>query len=89
MTDMWAFGVLGYVVCLGEAPFWNAQEALRGVGPGTRAAAALEASIRASWSPAQVLSGSAAETRASSSSRTRRATPKASTRSGRSEQVAL
>lgn len=31
MTDVWAFGVLAYVLICGECPFWHSDEAIEGV----------------------------------------------------------
>lgn len=40
--DVWALGVVAYVCLVGDAPFWNGEEAMRGLQPGTRAMSALE-----------------------------------------------
>ncbi|TNY17533.1 kinase-like domain-containing protein, partial [Rhodotorula diobovata] len=45
--DIWALGVLGYVLICGECPFWSPDEAMRGLSPGSRALAALEAKATA------------------------------------------
>ncbi|CAH7684630.1 kinase-like domain-containing protein [Phakopsora pachyrhizi] len=39
--DIWALGVLLYVLICGECPFWNPDEASRGIEAGTRAEEAL------------------------------------------------
>lgn len=39
--DMWALGVLLYVMICGECPFWTAEEAVVGLRPSTRALIAL------------------------------------------------
>ncbi|GAA5945397.1 hypothetical protein JCM3775_003882 [Rhodotorula graminis] len=44
--DIWALGVLGYVLICGECPFWSPDEAMQGLGPDTRALAALRAKER-------------------------------------------
>ncbi|GAA5991253.1 hypothetical protein JCM10908_003222 [Rhodotorula pacifica] len=41
--DIWALGVLGYVLVCGECPFWSPDEAMQGISPDTRAFAALQA----------------------------------------------
>ncbi|GAA97924.1 uncharacterized protein L969DRAFT_52685 [Mixia osmundae IAM 14324] len=40
-TDIWALGVLGFVLVCGECPFWNSEEAAQGLLDGTRASEAL------------------------------------------------
>lgn len=40
--DIWALGVVGFVLLCGECPFWNGEEAIQGLKPGTRAAQTLE-----------------------------------------------
>lgn len=40
--DVWALGVVGYVLFCGECPFWNGEEAIMGLAPETRAAQALQ-----------------------------------------------
>lgn len=40
--DVWAMGVVAYVCLVGDAPFWNGEEAMRGLEPGSRAMIALE-----------------------------------------------
>ena len=40
--DVWAFGVVLYVLMCGECPFWNGEEAVAGLVPGSRAALALQ-----------------------------------------------
>lgn len=44
-TDIWAFGVLAYVILCGECPFWTSEEAMAGLAPGTRAEAALASKV--------------------------------------------
>lgn len=39
--DVWALGVLLYVLMCGECPFWNSDEAAYGIEEGTRAAKGL------------------------------------------------
>ncbi|KAK4052247.1 serine/threonine protein kinase [Microbotryomycetes sp. JL221] len=39
--DIWALGVLGYVLICGECPFWAQEEAIKGLEPGSRAYNAL------------------------------------------------
>ncbi|GJN91905.1 hypothetical protein Rhopal_004930-T1 [Rhodotorula paludigena] len=46
--DIWALGVLGYVLICGECPFWSPDEAMRGIQPDTRAYSALQAKIASS-----------------------------------------
>ncbi|GAA5895702.1 hypothetical protein JCM5296_007396 [Sporobolomyces johnsonii] len=43
--DVWALGVLGYVLICGECPFWSPDEAMRGLSPDARAYAALQAKL--------------------------------------------
>ncbi|GAA6044375.1 hypothetical protein JCM8097_004901 [Rhodosporidiobolus ruineniae] len=43
--DVWALGVLGYVLVCGECPFWSPDEAMRGLSPDTRAYAALQSRL--------------------------------------------
>ena len=40
--DVWAFGVVAYVLLVGECPFTTAAEAQDGLGPGTKAGSALD-----------------------------------------------
>ncbi|PWN50258.1 Pkinase-domain-containing protein [Violaceomyces palustris] len=40
--DIWALGVVGYVLLLGECPFWNGEEAIGGLAQGSRAAQSLK-----------------------------------------------
>ncbi|KAJ1032480.1 hypothetical protein NDA16_000504 [Ustilago loliicola] len=40
--DVWALGVVGFVLLCGECPFWNGEEAVQGVEEGTRAAQTLK-----------------------------------------------
>ena len=35
--DIWALGVVGYVLLCGECPFWNGEEAIQGLSEGSRA----------------------------------------------------
>ncbi|GAA5954123.1 hypothetical protein JCM21900_002895 [Sporobolomyces salmonicolor] len=46
--DVWALGVLGYVLICGECPFWSPDEAMRGLSPDARAYAALQAKLASS-----------------------------------------
>ncbi|GAA5893185.1 hypothetical protein JCM6882_003907 [Rhodosporidiobolus microsporus] len=46
--DVWALGVLGYVLVCGECPFWSPDEAMRGLGLETRALAALQSKLASS-----------------------------------------
>ncbi|GAA5873694.1 hypothetical protein JCM8547_002676 [Rhodosporidiobolus lusitaniae] len=48
--DIWALGVLGYVLVCGECPFWSPDEAMRGLSPDTRAHAALLSKLQQSSS---------------------------------------
>ncbi|BGP44202.1 serine/threonine protein kinase [Rhodotorula kratochvilovae] len=43
--DIWALGVLGYVLICGECPFWSPDEAMQGLSSDTRAFAALSAKL--------------------------------------------
>lgn len=40
--DVWAMGVVAYVCLVGDAPFWNGEEAMTGLQAGSRAMNALE-----------------------------------------------
>ncbi len=40
--DIWALGVVGFVLLCGECPFWNGEEAVQGLEEGTRAAQTLK-----------------------------------------------
>ncbi|WAQ82654.1 hypothetical protein PtA15_3A17 [Puccinia triticina] len=40
--DIWALGVILFVLITGECPFWNPEEAAKGIGEGSRARAKLE-----------------------------------------------
>ncbi|SPO22750.1 related to serine/threonine-protein kinase [Ustilago trichophora] len=40
--DVWALGVVGFVLLCGECPFWNGEEAVQGLEEGTRAAQTLQ-----------------------------------------------
>lgn len=40
--DVWALGVVGFVLLCGECPFWNGEEAIQGLEEGTRAAQTLK-----------------------------------------------
>ncbi|SJX61027.1 related to serine/threonine-protein kinase [Sporisorium reilianum f. sp. reilianum] len=40
--DVWALGVVGFVLLCGECPFWNGEEAVQGLEEGTRAAQTLK-----------------------------------------------
>lgn len=40
--DVWALGVVAYVCLVGDAPFWNGEEAMSGLEEGSRAMLALE-----------------------------------------------
>ncbi|BGP52449.1 hypothetical protein JCM8202_002317 [Rhodotorula sphaerocarpa] len=51
--DIWALGVLGYVLVCGECPFWSPDEAIQGISPETRAYAALQAKADASATGAE------------------------------------
>ncbi|KAK4701119.1 hypothetical protein P7C70_g5117, partial [Phenoliferia sp. Uapishka_3] len=44
-TDIWALGVLGYVLICGEVPFWQQAHAIAGIAPESRAYDALQAKI--------------------------------------------
>ncbi|CAO1632228.1 unnamed protein product [Parajaminaea phylloscopi] len=41
--DVWALGVVAYVCLVGDAPFWNGEEAMHGLDPDSRAMSALDA----------------------------------------------
>ncbi|SCV67935.1 BQ2448_56 [Microbotryum intermedium] len=45
--DLWALGVLGYVLICGECPFWSPEEAMKGLEAGSRADIALQGKIEA------------------------------------------
>ncbi|PWZ00998.1 kinase-like protein [Testicularia cyperi] len=40
--DVWALGVVGFVLLCGECPFWNGEEAIQGLEEGTRACQTLK-----------------------------------------------
>ncbi|GAA5828072.1 hypothetical protein JCM11251_005718 [Rhodosporidiobolus azoricus] len=46
--DVWALGVLGYVIVCGECPFWSPDEATQGLNPSTRALFALQSKLSSS-----------------------------------------
>ncbi|BGP12113.1 serine/threonine protein kinase [Rhodosporidiobolus nylandii] len=49
--DIWALGVLGYVLVCGECPFWSPDEAMRGLSGDSRAYAALQSKLVGPSSP--------------------------------------
>ncbi|KAM0791994.1 hypothetical protein ACM66B_007106 [Microbotryomycetes sp. NB124-2] len=49
--DIWALGVLGYVLICGECPFWAQEEAMKGLEPGSRAFNALMKKLAHSRTP--------------------------------------
>ncbi|KAK4046648.1 serine/threonine protein kinase [Microbotryomycetes sp. JL201] len=49
--DIWALGVLGYVLICGECPFWAQEEAMKGLEPGSRAFNALMKKLAQSRTP--------------------------------------
>jgi len=44
--DIWALGVILFVLITGECPFWNPDEAAKGIGEGSRARAKLEEHLK-------------------------------------------
>jgi serine/threonine protein kinase len=44
--DIWALGVILFVLITGECPFWNPEEAAKGIGEGSRARTKLEDHIK-------------------------------------------
>lgn len=59
--DVWALGVVAYICLVGDAPFWNGEEAMRGLEPGSRAMIALEARCSATPSLEQMAQASSVD----------------------------
>ncbi|PWN28152.1 hypothetical protein BDZ90DRAFT_231910 [Jaminaea rosea] len=51
--DVWALGVVSYVCLVGDAPFWNGEEAMHGLEAGSRARQALLERCSAELSPTE------------------------------------
>ncbi|BGO88394.1 serine/threonine protein kinase [Rhodotorula toruloides] len=59
--DIWALGVLGYVLICGECPFWSPDEAMQGISSDTRAYAAMRSKISSSTSSSASSSSSTSD----------------------------